>query len=141
MANPWFRLYSEFQDDPKIQMLSEQMQRRFVMLLCSRCKVESLTDQIVAFQWRMPLADVLTTKAVFVEAGFIDDEWIVIAWDKRQYVSDKSTERVRKFRSGETFQKRSPKQAYPVAGNIPEQNRSEEERLAGTDSEVVDFKW
>ena len=37
MANPWFRLYSEFATDPKVQMMSESYQRRFIMLLCIRC--------------------------------------------------------------------------------------------------------
>lgn len=134
MANPWFRLYSEFQDDPKIQLLSEPMQRRFIMLLCSRCKVEDLTDEVIAFQWRMSISEIRDTKQVFIEAGFIDEHWKVSAWDKRQYVSDKSTDRVKKFRSGETFQKRSTKQYFPVSGNIPEQNRTDEERFTGYES-------
>lgn len=29
MANPWFRMYSEFATDAKVQMLSEAMQRRY----------------------------------------------------------------------------------------------------------------
>jgi hypothetical protein len=38
LANPWFRLYSEFADDPKVQMLTEAMHSRLVMLMCFRCK-------------------------------------------------------------------------------------------------------
>jgi hypothetical protein len=102
MANPWFRLYSELQDDPEIQMLPEHMQRRFVMLLCSRCKTENLSDTVIAFQWRMPMEDVLETKQVFIGAGFIDENWKIAAWDKRQFVSDNVTERVRKFRKNDT---------------------------------------
>ena len=37
MANQWFRLYAEFAHDPKVQMLSEVDQRRYIMLLCMRC--------------------------------------------------------------------------------------------------------
>ena len=55
MANPWFRLYSEFAHDPKIQMLSEAMQRRYVMLLCLRCSevLETLHETEIAFQLRL----------------------------------------------------------------------------------------
>lgn len=98
MANPWFRLYSEFQDDPDIQLLSEQMQRRFVMLLCSRCKTEVLTDTVIGFQWRMSVEDVAETKRVFIAAGFIDDTWTVMNWNKRQFVSDNTNDRVKKYR-------------------------------------------
>ena len=37
MANPWFRMYAEFATDPKVQSMSEAMQRRLTMLLCLRC--------------------------------------------------------------------------------------------------------
>ena len=37
MANPWFRMYHELAVDPKVQMLSEIDQRRYLMLLCLRC--------------------------------------------------------------------------------------------------------
>ena len=30
----WMRLYAEFATDPKVQMMSEAMQRRHVMLFC-----------------------------------------------------------------------------------------------------------
>ena len=33
----WFRLYSEFSTDPKVQMMPEALQRRYVMLMCMRC--------------------------------------------------------------------------------------------------------
>lgn len=36
----WFRMHTEFANDPKIQMLSEAYQRRFVMLLCLRARLE-----------------------------------------------------------------------------------------------------
>ena len=35
MPMPWFRMWSEFADDPKVQIMPEAMQRRLVMLLLS----------------------------------------------------------------------------------------------------------
>ena len=55
MANAWFRMYSEFATDPKVQMLSEADQRRYMMLLCLRCSnaLVTLHDEEIAFQLRI----------------------------------------------------------------------------------------
>jgi len=117
MANPWFRLYSEFAHDPKIQMLSEAMQRRYVMLLCLRCSetLETLHETEIAFQLRLTEAELVETKQLFITKNFIDKHWKILNWDKRQFVSDSSTMRVRKYRNkkkqpsnaNETLQERS----------------------------------
>ena len=116
MANPWFRLYSEFAHDPKIQMLSEAMQRRYVMLMCLRCSetLETLHETEIAFQLRLSEAELIETKQLFISKNFIDKQWNLLNWDKRQFVSDSSTMRVRKHRNNkkqpsnddETLQKR-----------------------------------
>ena len=116
MANPWFRLYSEFAHDPKIQMLSEAMQRRYVMLLCLKCSeiLETLHETEIAFQLRLSEHELQETKQLFVSKNFIDKQWKILNWDKRQFVSDSSTKRVAKHRQkkkqlsnvGETLQKR-----------------------------------
>ena len=116
MANPWFRLYSEFAHDPKIQMLSEAMQRRYVMLMCLRCSetLETLHETEIAFQLRLSEAELIETKQLFISKNFIDKQWNLLNWDKRQFVSDSSTMRVAKHRQkkkqesnvSETLQKR-----------------------------------
>ena len=110
MALPWCRLYTDLLDNAKIQMMPEQMRYRYVALLCSRRKMEHLTDQIISFQWRLPPSEVQETKSLFITNGLIDESWNVHNWDKRQFPSDNSTERVRKFRgTNETPMKRSMK--------------------------------
>ena len=116
MANPWFRLYSEFAHDPKVQMLSEAMQRRYVMLLCLRCSevLETLHETEIAFQLRLSTDELEQTKQLFISKNFIDKHWNLLNWDKRQFVSDSSTMRVAKHRNkkkqvsnaDETLQKR-----------------------------------
>ena len=116
MANPWFRLYSEFAHDPKIQMLSEAMQRRYVMLMCLRCSevLETLHETEIAFQLRLSTDELDETKELFISKNFIDKHWNLLNWDKRQFVSDSSTMRVAKHRNkkkqvsnaDETLQKR-----------------------------------
>jgi len=116
MANPWFRLYSEFAHDPKVQMLPEAMQRRYVMLLCLRCSevLETLHETEIAFQLRLSTEELEQTKQLFISKNFIDKHWNLLNWDKRQFVSDSSTMRVAKHRNkkkqvsnaDETLQKR-----------------------------------
>ena len=116
MANPWFRLYSEFAHDPKVQMLSEAMQRRYVMLMCLRCSevLETLHETEIAFQLRLSTSELEETKDLFISKNFIDKHWNLLNWDKRQFVSDSSTMRVAKHRNkkkqvsnvSETLQKR-----------------------------------
>ena len=116
MANPWFRLYSEFAHDPKVQMLSEAMQRRYVMLMCLRCSevLETLHETEIAFQLRLSTEELEQTKQLFISKNFIDKHWNLLNWDKRQFVSDSCTMRVAKHRNkkkqvsnaDETLQKR-----------------------------------
>lgn len=99
MANPWFRMYAEFATDPKVQMLPEKEQRRLVMLFCLRCNGnETLQDEQVAFQLRISNEEWAASKAIFISKSFIDSDNEVLNWDKRQFVSDSSTERVAKYR-------------------------------------------
>lgn len=100
MANPWFRMYSEFATDPKVQMLSEVNQRRYVMLLCMRCSNDDVTlqDEEVAFQLRVTNEEWMATKTALMSKGMIDEQAKPCAWDKRQYISDSSTSRVAAYR-------------------------------------------
>ena len=99
MANPWFRLYAEFANDAKVQMLSESDQRRLLMLFCFRCNGNvTLQDEEVTFQLRISNDQWAATKAIFTSKGFINEHNEVLNWDKRQYISDSSAARVAKHR-------------------------------------------
>jgi hypothetical protein len=97
-------------------MLSEAMQRRYVMLMCLKCSetLETLHETEIAFQLRLSEAELIETKQLFISKNFIDKNWNLLNWDKRQFVSDSSTMRVRKYRdkkkqpsnADETLQKR-----------------------------------
>lgn len=128
----WFRFYNEFAFDPKIQTMSETFQRRFVMLLClqSNNDLQKLTEEEIAFALRITPEELQKSKETFIQKCFINEDWRVLNWDKRQYVSDNSTERVRRFRGkqketqDETFQK----QDETVTVTPPEQNRTDTEQ-------------
>ncbi|MGE3479629.1 MAG: hypothetical protein AB7G80_09180 [Dongiaceae bacterium] len=97
---PWFRLYSEFATDPKVQFLSETLQRRYIMLLCYKCngELEKLSDEELAFALRITVEELVKTIEIFQEKGMIGPNREVIGWDKRQYKSDTSKERVKRHR-------------------------------------------
>ena len=101
MSNPWFRMYAEFAHDPKVQMLPEVMQRRYVMLMCMRCSNALVTLQAdeIAFHLRIDAAQLEETKALFVAKGFINESWELLNWEKRQFSSDTSAQRVAKHRA------------------------------------------
>ena len=101
MSNPWFRMYSEFATDPKVQMLSEALQRRLVMIMCMRCSnsLVTLQEQEIAFQLRITESELGETKAIFIAKGFVDSDWNVLNWEKRQFASDTSNARVAKHRA------------------------------------------
>ena len=121
MANQWFRLYSEFAHDPKVQMLSEINQRRLIMLFCIRCNGNvTLQDEQIAFQLRISMDEWLSSKAIFIDKNFINNDNEVLNWDKRQFVSDSSAERVAKHRQ-------RMKQSSNVTVTPPEQNRTDTE--------------
>lgn len=123
MANQWFRMYAEFASDPKVQMLSETDQRRYIMVLCIRCNGDvTLQDEEVAFQLRICNEEWLKTKGVLVSKNLIGEDNKPTAWNKRQFASDSSAARVSKHRANK-------KQACNVTltpQNRTEQNRTEE---------------
>lgn len=101
MANQWFRMYAEFATDTKVQMMSEVDQRRFVMVLCMYCACNdgvTLHDDEIAFQLRISNEQWSATKAVFIAKNLLNEDNRPAAWDKRQFVSDSSTERVARHR-------------------------------------------
>lgn len=120
----WFRMYGEFATDPKVQMMSEADQRRFVMLLCLRCSNDSVTlhETEIAFQLRISNEEWATSKALFLSKGLIDEDCQPVAWDRRQFVSDSSRERVAAHRA-------KKKQARNVTVTPPDTDTDTEEDL------------
>lgn len=104
MSMPWFRFYKEFAGDPKVQSMGEKFQRRLVMLFCLQCdeSLHKLKEEEIAFSLRISIEELNETFELFQEKGFIDydDEGTILVenWNKRQFKSDNSTQRVRKYR-------------------------------------------
>jgi hypothetical protein len=104
----WFRLYSEVVNDPKVQRLPCEDFRAWINLLCLASENDGRLPSIedVAFALRMTVDGALTVVERLSNGGLIDRlnggpngyHYAPHGWDKRQYKSDTSTERVKRFR-------------------------------------------
>lgn len=123
-SRAWFRLYSEFAFDPKVQLLDETLQRRFLMLLCLAGAGITPTTSVseVDFALRIGVSECEKTRSILVSKGLIDEKWFPIKWKKRQFESDSSTARVKRFRQ----RKRDVTETVTVTPS--EQSRTEQNR-------------
>ena len=104
MANLWLRLYSEFATDPKVQVLTEALQRRYVMLLCMQCNdqyFDAANDEI-ALYLRISIDEWELTKKTLIERRLLNEDGSIHGWDNRQFISDltdpTAAERQRRYR-------------------------------------------
>jgi hypothetical protein len=102
----WFRMYSEFATDPVVQTLAFEDQRHYIMILCFKCS--GILDRNISPKERnriilrgIGLDSVAGDEARrrLMDVGLIDKNWQPKSWDKRQFISDNSTSRVRKHRN------------------------------------------
>ena len=104
MANTWFRMYSDAIDDEKLRLLAFEDRWHFVAILC--CKNSGILDsdeklmrRKVAVKLGLDLRELDEVARRLAEVGLIDADTLQpIAWDKRQYVSDGSKERTKRYR-------------------------------------------
>lgn len=108
MANRWFRMYDEILEDPKVQKLPDDLFKAWVNCLALASRhggtLPSVPD--IAFAFRMPENAVITLLDRLSNATLIDrvnggpNGWRYAphSWAKRQYKSDTSTPRVKRFR-------------------------------------------
>ncbi len=107
-ALPWFRMYTDFLDDPKMIGLAFEDQRHFIAVLALKSSGVLETDcdpkllnRIVAQRLWVDQSAIIEVKNRLKNAGLIFDNWQPVAWDKRQMHSDhddSGAERQRKFR-------------------------------------------
>lgn len=96
MANQWFRMYSDFLEDAKIISLAFEDQRHFIGVLALKgaglldqeCAPEVM-DRLVGQKLWVDRSSIIEVKRRLVEVDLIDANWQPVAWDKRQFVSDR----------------------------------------------------
>ena len=104
--NPWFRMYSDFMFDEKIEFLAFEDQRHYVFILCMKNSglidkeytQPGMLDRVVSKRLGLYGEAFEAAKKRLVESGLIDYKFQPVAWDKRQFLSDSSTDRVQAYR-------------------------------------------
>ena len=114
--------------------MPETFQLRLIWLLTLRCEgpTEKMSSEELMYGLDCDETTLQKIHETFLAKGFIDKDWAVSNWHKRQYLSDSSTPRVQKYRANqalkqdETFQKREVKRSETQ--NETDQNRTEHSR-------------
>jgi hypothetical protein len=102
----WFRLDDDILNDPKILLLPEAMRWIWVAFLCIASKNQGALPsiEIIALSLRVKATKAAEYLTRLVVAGLIDKTETGFAphnWNARQFKSDVSTERVKRFRQQE----------------------------------------
>lgn len=126
---PWFRFYNDVVNDPKVQRLPDAQFKAWVNLLCLASRNGGLLPPVQDIAYALRVSEQKVTKLLeqLSELGLFDETETGLKphnWDGRQYKSDTSTERVKRFRE------RSEKRSETVSVTAPdtEQSRAESEQ-------------
>jgi len=127
-TDSWFRFYNEAVEDPKVQRLPAELFKAWVNLLCLASKNGGVLPCVGDIAYRLRMTDAKAADAVqkLVEAGLLDDVDGSIAphnWNARQFKSDVSTDRVKRFRERSTKHDETVSAAVPETP--PEQSRTD----------------
>lgn len=123
----WFRFYDDAMHDAKLLRLSDAMFRAWMMLLCFASKNDGTLPPAadIAIEMRCKPGVVAGWIAELVSAGLIDKTETGFAphnWNGRQYKSDTSNERVKRYRE------KKCNVTSTVTVTAPEQSRADTEQ-------------
>ena len=97
-------MYSEAIDDEKLRLLAFEDRWHFVALLCCKAQglldgTDALTRRKVSVKLGLDSRELEEVARRLAEVGLIDAQTLQpVAWDRRQFKSDDSKERVRSYR-------------------------------------------
>lgn len=147
----WFKLHSDFRNDPKIKRLPIAERYAFIILLClaneseTRGIITGLDDDDIAFELEMQVEDWKTLRSKFKIKGFIDftqEQILIRNWDKRQY--DKPSDRPDATKERKRLQREKEKllkeQAVTPMSRDVTRCHATEERESRLDQKKVDLE-
>ena len=99
----WFRFYECALDDPKVQRLPDNLFKTWVNLLCIASKGNGYLPSVgdIAFALRITEEEAQKRLVALQQAGLFDESETGLRphnWDARQFRSDTSSERVKRYR-------------------------------------------
>lgn len=104
MAMHWFRMWVDAIDDEKLRLLAFEDRWHFVAILCLKSSglldepESDLKRQKICIKLGLDSLELETVVKRLVTVGLVSPDIQPVKWSKRQFVSDSSTKRVRKFR-------------------------------------------
>lgn len=141
---PWFRMYHEMIEDPKIGLLEDAEFRLWVELLCIACSAGNSGDTDLSEEeltWKLrrnvtsPLQKLFRNGLVLFQDHKKERKTICIKnWVKRQFQSDSSTNRVRKYRNKQQIDRRN------VSETLQERQCNAVDTDTDTDTEQIKKK-
>jgi hypothetical protein len=139
----WFRFYDEALDDDKVQMLSDAHFRAWVNLLCLASKNDGILPPLerIAFRLRKSIeetSDILNDFYAhqLLDHVELDDAPITYSphnWNKRQYKSDVSTDRVKRFRKRDRNVSETPPE---TEADTETEQKDSEAKASGADAPI-----
>lgn len=136
MSNIWFRVYSEVLNDPKVQKLPDYLFKIWINILCIACNNDGTLPKQdeCSFALRLPLHETNEAFQELKKHGLLVTDGETFHphnWEKRQYKSDNSTERVKRHRNAKkTVSVTPPEQKQNRADTEPSPLPSSESGIA-----------
>jgi len=102
---PWFRMYTDAVDNVKLRMVAFEDRWHYVAIMCLKRqglldKVDDPNfDRMLSIKLGLAVSDLFEVKRRLLEVDLIDEHVCPVGWTDRQFESDSSTERVRKYRA------------------------------------------
>lgn len=100
---PWLRLYTDTVDNYKLRLLAFEDRWHYIAILCLKQQgildsAHATKERRIAVKLGVQLRELDEIKRRLMEVGLIDDSFEPIGWDDRQFSSDSSKDRTRKYR-------------------------------------------
>lgn len=98
----WFRLYNDIVDNHKIRMLAFEDRWHFIAIMACHSQElgggDEFFERSLAIKLGVQVRELEEIQRRLMDVNLIDANWIPKGWDDRQFLSDNSQARVKKYR-------------------------------------------
>lgn len=105
----WFRLYNDIVDNHKIRMLAFEDRWHFIAIMACHSQElgggDEFFERSLAIKLGVQVRELEEIQRRLMDVNLIDINWIPIGWDDRQFLSDNSKARVKKYREKQRLSK------------------------------------
>jgi len=137
---PWWRAYAEMVDDEKLRLLAFEDRWHFIALCCLKCSglldepYSDLKTRKISVKLGLRLPELDEVKRRLMEVGLVDEDFIPVAWENRQFVSDlkdpSAAERMRRYRQRKLYERNDTVTLRPPESDTDTESDTEEEKNA-----------